>query len=489
MNAQSRTARAVPATARAVFYLLASLAVAGLASAATREWVAQAGDMPQIDSITVAGTWAAGDTGSITIGNSTLTVTCGSDTTTTSVIATVIKEAINATTIDSNLVGAEQRTAAGQLLGEFRDVVASIDTGNSSRVLVRSKVAGVPFYDVADVAAPFTLSASETTAGSGTLTAASVQVATGKNWWNKATNWSGGVVPANGDTIVVANSSVPIMYGMPKTADLLAPAALDIDQSFTGRLGLPIYNAIGYAEYRERTPDLRDDGTNSNTLTIRIGRGAGLGSPLINLKSTMVHANSTAFYHVYNTGKPQGTDYALTIDYNGNNTGADVNISGGSVHLKSVEVNDITINKSADQATVLFDNVSVIGGGGDVTINGGDVTYRSAANLTLVVYDGTIQFVGAVPATLYLYGGTAKVLNANSGTITTLLVGAKGRFDLSRCTTPITISTCDLFRGAALADPVAKGTYSAGIDLNRCDVNDVEIQVGTHRRLTLGAAN
>jgi hypothetical protein len=174
--------------------LLLLLALASRAAAATTYYVGQAADVPQIDSIVVGGTWAAADTVSVKIGNATLTVTLGSDTTATATIAQAIVNAINATEIGNSLVGAEMRNAAGQKLGEFRDVEALIDPANTSKVLVRSKVAGVPFYDVADVAAPFTLAASKSSAA-GTVTVASVQVATGREWWNAAANWSAGSAP------------------------------------------------------------------------------------------------------------------------------------------------------------------------------------------------------------------------------------------------------------------------------------------------------
>lgn len=458
------------------------------AAAATREWVARAADVPQIDSVDLGGTYSAGESISVAIGHSTLTVTAGSDTTTLSVLATALKNAINAPTIDGSLVGAEKRNAAGQLLGEFRDVEAVIDPADNTIVLVRSKTAGVPFYDAADSSAPYTLSVAESSA-SGTITAASVQVATGKHWWNAAKNWSGAAVPADGDDVVIAESGESILYGMPQTADEFAPASLTIDQSFEAWLGLPLVNQDNnYREYRPRFPDVRDDGTNANNLVITIGRGAGSGSPLLNLQSTMTHASSNATYHVYNTGLANTllADYALTVMYDANGVGADLNISGGSVHLKDVEVNDVTINQVQTVADVLFDVVEVVGGGGAIVVSGGTIAYRNAASMNLVVHDGTLTFVGAVPDTLAMYGGTAQVLNAAGGTIAELLVAGTGQFDLSRCTTPVTISECDLYKGATLLDPVKKGTYSDGVELNQCDLSDVTLRVGANRALTLG---
>lgn len=478
-------------TAQHVFRSVAIVALClfgRIVTADTAVWVARAADVPQIDSIDLGGSYSAGESISVTIGHSTLTVTAGADTTTLSVLAQALRNAINAPTIDGSLVGSEKRNAAGQLLPEFRDVEAVIDPADDTVVLVRSKVAGVPFYDAADGSAPLTLSVAESSA-SGTITATSVQAATGKHWWSNAKNWSTGAVPADGDDIVLSATGESILYGLPLTADEFAPASLTIDQSFTGWFGLPAVNQAGpYREYRPRAADLRDDGTDPNSLVITVGRGEGAGSPLVNLQTTMVHANSTCTYNIYNTGtaNPALSDYACNIHYVANGTGADLAVSGGSIHLERVDVNDVTINPSQTVCRVLFDEVVVVGGGGAITISGGEIEYRTASSQNLVMHAGTLRFLGTVPDTLQLYGGTAQVINAAGGTIDALLIAGSGVFDLSRCTTPLTISECDLFRGATLLDPLKQATYTDGIDLNQCDVGDVTLRVGAHRGLTLG---
>jgi hypothetical protein len=454
---------------------------------ADKNWSPRASARPQIDSITVDVAPTAGDTGNVVIGKSTLSVTAGSGTTTAVLYAAALKNAINATQIGENLVSNERRNVAGQSLGEFRDVEAVINPANTAVVWVRSKVPGVPFYDAADVNGTL----SESTGGAATLamTAASVQTATGPNFWSGADNWAEGSVPADTNNVYVANTNISILYGLPLTAALLELASFNVDMSFEGIIGLPRNNPLGYTEYRTRAPDIRDDGTNANNAVIRIGRGTGRGSPFINIKNTLTVASSNTTYHIFNTGKPDPArygDYSLVINYNANDTGSDVNISGGSVHLESVEINDLNIAAApgVEPPKVQFETVSVIGGGGDVNIRGGRILYRTAASLNLTVYDGLLEFVGAVPATITMYGGTANVINAASGTISTTIVADKGKFDLSNCTTPITLSTVDLFKGATFLDPRKKATYSAGVDLNQCSIADVTLDLGPHRRLT-----
>src|SRR3970282_1136366 len=186
------------------------LAVGAEASAATREYLAQAAAVPQIDSITIAATWLQGETASVQIGNSTLTVTTGSDTLTTAQVASVIANAINASSIDGSKVGKELRSAAGQLLPELRDVEAVIHPDNTSQVLVRSKVAGVPF----GTPTGGNMTVTETST-SGTATRADVQAATGPWHWNNTANWTGAILPATGDDLVFAQGTYGPKDGLP----------------------------------------------------------------------------------------------------------------------------------------------------------------------------------------------------------------------------------------------------------------------------------
>lgn len=225
-----------------------------------------------------------------------LTVTIGADTSTTQV-AQAIKDAWNASSRLDSENGATDATSnfGGQEFGEFAEVEASIDPDAASVVVLTARKAGVPF----------TVAATEATAGSGTATGASAQAATGPWHWNNGANWSGGSVPANDDILEFRDQSgdnVGFKYGLPN-------GSLEVTirhwMSYTGQIGLPPINRDNgskpYNEYRQRFVRLDDAGTGTN-IAHRFGLGKdGTGSPLINLK----HSTLKCSPKVFNTGVSQ----------------------------------------------------------------------------------------------------------------------------------------------------------------------------------------
>ena len=137
---------------------------------ATIKWQGTAPAVAQVDTITVADTWATGDTASITIGDATLTLTVGTDDTTAQV-ATAIKEMINGDTQTGT--GDHTFSDTGDNRGEFEDITATVD---GSVVSCTADNAGEPF----------TMTATEVTAGDGTATRAASTASSGPNHWDTA---------------------------------------------------------------------------------------------------------------------------------------------------------------------------------------------------------------------------------------------------------------------------------------------------------------
>jgi hypothetical protein len=112
----------------------------------------------QIDTVTIALTWATADTIVLTIGSQSVTVTIGGDTTTQEVALT-LKQAFNGETITDGTATVDP--AAGAVsLSNFADLVATV----SESVVTITGAKGVAF----------SLSVVETTAGDGTATEATV---------------------------------------------------------------------------------------------------------------------------------------------------------------------------------------------------------------------------------------------------------------------------------------------------------------------------
>jgi len=451
-----RRSRLAPRASLLIFFAL----VASQLFAATVEYVAKAGARPQIDSITVSGTWAAGETGTVTIGNSSLIVTCGTTTTTTSQVADVIKRAINATQIDGNLVGDESRSFAGQLVGEFRDVEAIIDPTNTSRVLVRSVKAGVPWGTPGASGGPISAMTVADTAAAGALARASVQTATGPWHWDNATNWSGGAVPANNDTVVFAGTKDGPKYGLPDDA---LEVYINQYQSFEGWIGLPLLNmenGVTYSEYRQRFVRLNDAGAASDA-PHRFGLGvSGKGSSCINVRQKLISGSPV----VYNTGPPlrEGL-YALNICCTV--TTSSLNVLAGSVDFSSVD-GSTSAYGTYTQTGGTARGIKAIDSSATVKMHGGTCLLGSTTGIgTVSVRGGTARFenqTGTV-ANMEIYpAGTVEW--ASTGTITGLTIMG-GTFDARGNAGTFSVGTVGLWNKPKYLDPYKRTNVTGNITL------------------------
>jgi hypothetical protein len=389
----------------------------------------------QIDLLPVTGTWAAGDTVRLTIGNKDLIITVV-DGTTTAQVAQSIQAAWNAgSRLDGTTLGVNTNTSnfGGQEHGEFAEAEAVIYPAETSTVRIIGRKAG----------RPFTLVSVETTAGDGDISESTEQAATGPNHWNNADNWSGIAVPANDDIVVFKDLNVSVLYGLPN-----ASLEVTIQQysSYTGDIGLAAINtdnggARAYTEYRQRYVRLDDAGTGTD-IAHRFGIGAGPGSSLINVRHATVKISPV----VYNTGQPRiSGQKALNIA--GTATTSTINILNGSVDFSS-----------QDSVTSAFVTVKQSGGdsksdggihttGAVVTIAGGRSTIGNGAIATIHVRGGALRLEGQT--------GTITALNVlspgiveypSTATITTLTV-KEGTFDARADAGPFTITNTNLYLG------------------------------------------
>jgi hypothetical protein len=432
------------------------LLLASLSAATTREYLAQAADVPQIDSITVGGTWAQADTASVTIGNSTLTVTLGSDTTTTAQVASAVSNAINAPTIDGSKIGKELRNAAGQLIGEFRDVEAVIHPDDVDVVLVRSKVAGQPFGTPAG--GDMTVAEVST---SGTIARASVQAATGRKWWSNTANWTGGTLPVTGDDLVFHEGDYGPQYGLPAGSWQPASVTVDANLGTSYAIGLPDWNranTLGYREYRQVEVEFNNDHTAATLYTI--GRGAGTCAQLMRFTHTGTAVDQIKGI-VYKTGTASGTSHALYFTCGATNEGA-LKILRGSVALAAAQGDTASFGTPSTNgleigyvSSVTADSDVLVGAGCDVNdtmviVSGGavelraDVADSAGASLLKVLGTGTVVTVAgdgtaASPVLSHVkiqHGATITILS--EATIEDDLT-IEGTLDLRKGNGPITV--------------------------------------------------
>lgn len=445
---------------------------------ATNRWLGTAANIAQVDTITIASTWATGDTVSANINGNSVTVTVGS-TATTAEVASALSAAINASDKTTGLVGDETRNVGGQQIPEFTEVTASV---SGSVVTVTGNTPGKPF----------TMTASAVTAGSGTATRAASVAATGANHWSDAGNWSEGAVPANGDDIYI-DGSVSILYGLPQGS--LEPASVTVFQSFTGKIGLAERNtdnaAQTYAEYRDQYLYFDDD-NGGDTATLVIGQGSGAGSSRIKIRWVESLATAT----IYATGTPPTTDEAAVKLYlSGSTNEADVHVLTGRVSIgelpaSSQSVDSLTVGLQGGSASAaqVFCGPGISLVGETLTINSGTVNVRGANGATTATVNGgvvTFEASSTGMTTLNCYGGTTYI--DIGSTVGTLVVGDGAAVEF-RSPGGATVTNCTLQAGATLRDRGKLTTFTNGFDFDQCGVEDLAaFEVGDNYTLTLSA--
>jgi len=309
---------------------------------ATRTWIANAVNVKQVTTVAVSGTWATNDTATITINGKDLTVTIGANTSTAQV-ATSIQEAFMGETLTDTSASSSPSIAdsGGQSMPEFAEITATVD---SSTVTFTSNTAGVPF----------TISVSETTAGSGALgSPTEATAATGKNHFDNADNWSGGSVPVDADDIVFDGnvSTESCLYGLSQSS--VTPASITVMQSFTGDIGLPERRQSGtstYDEYRETYLTLGNSGDATNT-AIQIGEGSGSGPRRLKLNT----GSGQITMDVFNSGSTK--DAGLTaIQWKGTHASNSINIRKGSFGAALLPGESATLALTQTGGTVVLGN-------------------------------------------------------------------------------------------------------------------------------------
>jgi hypothetical protein len=413
---------------------------------ATRVWVGSVRPVAQVTQWLFGGTWESTDIVNATIGSKTVSVVAGSTTITT--------------VIDNVVTGLELASEA-----EF----SSITWTRSGNYLVgTADEAGVPFA--------CTVSTTETggggadaqtidgsTSSSGTATTS----CTGPNFANVAGNWSGSTLPVDGDTVIFADSDVDCLYGLDNNG--VTPAEIYFDSSYTGKIGLPVYNDADYYEYRDRFLKYGNSGDAGN-ISITVGQGEGSGSPRIKFDAGTGRITLT----VLGTGIAS-TENERAFEFLGTNASNEVNVSSGSVGiaLHAGSVATVATLRVGYQTNVDGDSDVLCGLGATlttVTQSGGVVETRT--NLTTLTVDGGehIKSSGSV-TTANINGGT--LIYNTTGTLTTLVAAPTGILDFSRDLRTKTVTNLTVNSGSTLKDPHGVVTYTNGILFSRCRPGDV----------------
>lgn len=436
---------------------------------ATPRWLGHALDVADVWSFGVIDTWAEGDTATVTINSKDLTVTVGS-TDTPAQVALLIEAMINGAAFVEN----ETRNETGDNLGEFSRITAS---ASSASVTLTGD----------DKGTPFTPTVSQSTVGDGTLDAlTNGTAATGKNHFDNADNWSTGSVPVDSDDVVVDEGDVSIKYGLDQNAVTLD--SITITQGFEGEIGLPETNeddtALTYREYRDqywKTGNVAD----ANPTTISIGEGDGAGSGRLKIDSN----TGQVTINVRNSGQRAEPDKNAII-WKGTHVDNELNVSKGdfaaafvdgeTAHFATVRVGFLD-NQDGDSIVFLGSGVDIANAA--VSQTGGTLSIDSATGTgTILVNGGELTVLSGAHASIIVDSGTC--FYQSTATLASTKTGDGGTMDYRRDNRPRTVSAAEIYSRSTYLDPQRTITHTTGVDLVRCSIADVTLDLGTDLTLS-----
>jgi hypothetical protein len=333
---------------------------------ATVLWESGATAVAQVQSYTFGGTWEASDLVRLLIGNRQVDVTAGSVTT---------------NTVVDNVVTAWNALSSTDY-PEFTEITAS---RVGSALTLTHDTAGQSFTcTITPLESNGGAADDQTIEGAGTATTGTATTAaSGPNDPATALNWSGGAIPADNDTVILADNDNDL-YGVDQSS--IEPTTLKIDSTYTGYIGLPSENANGYPEYRATFWTI-----GPANFILGQGEGNGSGRLKVNFGADQVAAT------IYNTGSSVQSELPA-CQLKGSHASNTLTVYNGDVGFCSA------VGDSGTIATA--------------TIYGGDVVIGCAVT-TLNTYGGRVRLLnGVTVGTWNAYGGSVDVGDSTITTIT-----------------------------------------------------------------------
>lgn len=403
-------------------------------------------------------------------------------------VATTYKLTINGKTISTIGTGGTVTTTAAALV-----VLLNASTIPEFAEITWTNIAG-QIIGTKDTAGQSFLFTKAVSGGTGTMGSTAATAGTGPNAVSSAANWSGGILPANGDDVTIG-TPVSLLYDL-DALSAVTLATLTILPSFTGTdpytnlpvsIGLPKTNVsnpiLPYAEYR---PDYFQ--VSATIWTSGLGDGQGCGR--IKLDNLTIQCTGTVW------GSGQATDTNVPpILWKGTHASNAVTVMRGQFAAafyagEAATISVLTMgyvsSQSTDAQVRLSSGVTlatVNKNGGTLQLNGACTTLSQGP---LTGAGTTTIYAGAI-TTVNLLGG--KILANGTGTIGTLKLGSGATFDLSQGEGSITITTAKIYKGCTFNDP--NGRFAGTLNFEQGVLNfsgDFNGTVGGNRSAQLGAA-
>lgn len=409
-------------------------------------WNGNAQTIAQTYTLTVTAI-AAGGTLSATISNKTITYTCtGSDTTATAAAAW------------------QQLLASSSAPPEIQELTFSVA---GSVITATMQTAGTP--------TTLTVAA---TGGAAVTLVQTVANSSPSDVFN-AQNWlRGGFagLPQAGDDLVLANSSVPLLWNLDKLA-ALRPNSVTRYQSFTGTVGLPDWNPDDYWEWRPKSLQLL--GPLGGILPILLGYGTGDGPTRERYDVQGQQTNLTLLA----SGAP-ADDFAVT--FLGSNPLNTLRVTQSSLGVA------MTPGDTAALASAFVDSGSTLALGAGVSYGGltsskGGVSSSAVANQGVVTcFAGTLYLYSA-PGSVILDQGALGYLLAQGTTFQSLLADSSSQYRhlCNSAITSLTLQSGSILDKSSDVQLASIGTATIDPDCQILDPNNCLTWTGA---ITLGGA-
>jgi hypothetical protein len=387
-------------------------------------WIANAVPTKDQWTITVGGTWAAGDTITVTALSKTLVVTFQTGYLTVAAVCTTLAQGYNSQTFTDPSATASPYTG-GTAIAECGELTAVAGT---TTVVLTAITGGKPMPT-------FTVSKSS---ASGTVSISHTVTATGPNFWDNTANWSLGTVPPNTDDVVI-DRPVSILYGLAQSAVTLASLTITPRFDQTCTLGLPSRNTLGYEEWR--ATELAIGAT-----VVSINSGSGL----IKINFGSVATTAT----VYATGTTQ--DFGRSAcQLRGTSASNVVNVLSTS----TTTIADVGLGSNSETATfaTVRQDAGTLNIGQNVTLttltkNGGTASVYCAGT-TLSNNGDSYMWKGAW-TTVTSYGGT--IFDSSADTYTTLTLNNSAVYDSDGNVASKAITNCNMNDASSIVDTAGR---------------------------------
>ena len=355
-----------------------------------KRWLGNAAAVFDIWTISLSGT-VISQTYSVTINSKSITYTAGGSDTVAIILAALVAKWTSLTTPPPP---------------EFQELTPVV---SGTTIVATANTAGNPC----------TITVS--TGGGATFSIAHTQAATGPNDFANGQNWSGGVAPANSDTIVYDNGNVGCNFGI-NTA--LTGITMIVSPGYSGTIGLPFINANSRTTYAEYRP---------TNLTLA-GGTVTINAPNCKQCNLAFGAN-TATVTVQGIGAriSQFTPPILIIGGNGSSQLA---ITKGDVGLAYYQgqTADFPTILTSYQSSASSDVTLYCGSGttlGAVTQNGGSIIVNSnVTTYTVGTSGGVANILAGSVTTAYVENGT--MYYSSVGTLGTVTIAGKAVLDFSQ---------------------------------------------------------